>query len=81
MLKKVRPQTYIFLGAALLLYFLLAYLFQAPLLNNGDYQRITKQLVQIPAYLSIDQVCFPIHSDAFFIPSSLANLVFEINVA
>jgi len=81
MLKKVRPQTYIFLGTALLLYFLLAYLFQAPLLNNGDYHRITKQLVQIPAYLSIDQVCFPIHSDAFFIPSSLANLVFEINVA
>ena len=82
MLKKVRSLPYnFFLGAALLLYFVLVYLFQAPLLNNGDYHRITKQLVQIPAYLSMDQVCFTIRSDAFFIPSSLANLVFEINAA
>lgn len=82
MLSRARSQLLAFsLGAALLIYMVLVFFYQAPLLNNGDYHRITHKLVQIPAYHGLNQACFEIRPDAFFIPSSLASLVFEINVA
>lgn len=82
MLRRSRSQLLVIgLGATLLIYLVLVFFYQAPLLNNGDYHRITHQLVQIPAYQGLNQVCLEIRPDAFFIPSSLASLVFEINIA
>lgn len=82
MLSRARSQLFsISLGAAIFVYLVLVFFYQAPLLNNGDYHRITHQLVQIPAYQNLNQVCLEIRPDAFFIPSSLASLVFEVNVA
>jgi len=72
--------TGILLGIFLALYFVLIYLYQAPLLNNGDYHRTVHELVQIPAYIGLDHACLPINPDRFFIPHSLASLVFEFNV-
>lgn len=69
----------ILLGIFLALYFILIYLYQAPLLNNGDYHRTVHDLVQIPAYIGLDHACLPINPDKFFIPHSLASLVFEFN--
>jgi hypothetical protein len=81
MLSRARSQFLAFsLGTVLLVYLVLVFFYQAPLLNNGDYHRITHQLVQIPAYQGLNQACLEIRPDAFFIPSSLASLVFEINV-
>lgn len=82
MLSRARSQLLAFsLGAAILVYLVLVFFYQAPLLNNGDYHRITHQLVQIPAYQGLNQACLEIRPDTFFIPSSLASLIFEINVA
>lgn len=81
MLNKHAPKVAgILLGIFLALYFILIYLYQAPLLNNGDYHRTAHDLVQIPAYIGLDHICLPINSDRFFIPYSLASLVFEFNV-
>lgn len=80
MLNKHAPKvTGILLGIFLALCFILIYLYQAPLLNNGDYHRTAHDLVQIPAYIGLDHICLPINPDRFFIPHSLASLVFEIN--
>ena len=82
MLNRARSQLFAFsLGAVILVYLVLVFFYQAPLLNNGDYHRITHQLVQIPAYQALSQACLKIRPDTFFIPSSLASLVFEVNVA
>ena len=62
---------------ALLLYFSLAFFYQAPLLNNGDYQRITQGLISMPVYEALSNACFAIDSSALYLPFSIPSLIFE----
>ena len=65
---------------ALLLYFWLAFFYQAPLLNNGDYQRITQGIISIPAYEALSNACFVIDPSALYLPFSTPSLIFEVSL-
>jgi hypothetical protein len=78
--EKNYSQSFFVIAGLVLTYFTLIFAFQAPLFNNGDYHRITHDLVSIPAYTSLTNACFPIDSKAFYLPLSTTSLFFEISL-
>jgi hypothetical protein len=81
MIKEKNYSLFFFLiSGALLTYFILIFVYQAPLLNNGDYHRITNGLISIPAYTSLSNACFPINEKLFYTPLSTTSLFFEISL-
>ena len=70
----------IIFAGVLITYFVLAYFFAHPLFNNGDYLRVTHNLISIPPYYDLTTACFKV-TPSFYFPLSLSALVMQLSLA
>jgi hypothetical protein len=61
-------------------YFALAYFFLSPLLNNGDYLRVTQSLIFIPPYSDLTDSYFKV-TPSFYLTLSTSAWVLQLSVA